>query len=107
MDRRLTAAVTLAIGITLSVFLTMTLHATSTYAGVQAAVYYVDQNHPSASDSNPGSEALPWRTIQKAANTLNPGDIVYVKAGIYDERVMIKRDGTPAEKITFQALPRR
>jgi len=32
-------------------------------------MYYVDQSHPLASDVNPGTESLPWRTIQKAADT--------------------------------------
>ena len=30
-------------------------------------VYYVDQGHPLASDSNPGSPAAPWLTISHAA----------------------------------------
>ena len=35
--------------------------------------YHVDQNHPDASDQNPGTESLPWLTISKAAATLkNP-----------------------------------
>jgi len=76
-------------------------------ANAQASIYYVDRNNPAASDSNDGSEALPWLTIQKAANTVNPGDTVYVKTGVYDERVLINRDGTPAAKIAFKALPRR
>ena len=52
-------------------------------ASVNAAIYYVDQNHPKASDENPGTEELPWKTIQKAADTLVAGDIVLVKSGIY------------------------
>jgi len=49
----------------------------------QAATYYVDQNHPQASDSNPGTEDLPWKTIVKAAKTLQAGDTVFVKEGTY------------------------
>jgi len=40
-----------------------------------AADYYVST---SGDDSNPGTEVLPWRTIQKAADTVGPGDVVYV-----------------------------
>jgi hypothetical protein len=69
--------------------------------------YFVDNGHPSASDANPGTESLPWLTIQKGANTADPGDTIFVKTGTYDERVMVTRDGTPAAKITFKALPRR
>ena len=107
MNRRLSAVIALAFGITWSVALTGILNMPLTHAGVQDAVYYVDRNNPAASDSNPGTEALPWRTIQKAANTVSPGDTVYVKTGIYDERVTINRDGSPAAKIAFKALPRR
>lgn len=77
------------------------------HASAQAAVYYVDQDHPAASDENPGTEDLPWMTIQKAADTVDPGDIVYVKTGVYDERVLINRGGTSVAKITFAAIPRR
>ncbi len=48
--------------------------------------YYVDRSHVSASDANPGTEALPWLTIQHAADTLVAGDTVLVKAGSYPER---------------------
>lgn len=76
-------------------------------ASEQATTYYVDRNHSSASDSNPGSESLPWLTIQHAAESVAPGDTVYVKSGTYDERVVIEQNGTSAAKITFQAMPRR
>ena len=46
--------------------------------------YYVDHNL--GSDSNPGYQNLPWQTIQKAANTLSPGDTVTVTAGEYPEK---------------------
>ncbi|MGH8652475.1 MAG: cellulase family glycosylhydrolase, partial [Gammaproteobacteria bacterium] len=47
-------------------------------ARASGATYYVDTNHPSASDSNPGTEVLPWKTIQKPANMLVAGDTVYI-----------------------------
>jgi hypothetical protein len=105
MSHRLSSVIALALGIALCVVLTMSLNVPLTHA--QGAVYYVDRNNPAASDGNPGTEALPWLTIQKAANTVSPGDTVYVKTGVYDERVLISRDGTPASKIIFKALPRR
>jgi PKD repeat protein len=42
--------------------------------------YYVS---PKGSDSNPGTEALPFKTIQKAADRVNPGDTVIVQYGDY------------------------
>ncbi len=72
-----------------------------------AQVYYVDRNHPGANDGNAGTEDSPWRTIQHAIDVAQPGDTIYVKAGTYDERVVVRVSGTPAGKITFQSLPRR
>lgn len=44
-------------------------------------------------DSNPGTPLAPWKTIQKAARTIAPGNIVHVRAGTYDERVVVTRSG--------------
>lgn len=62
-------------------------------------VYYVATN---GSDNSFGSSDQPWRTIQRAANTLAPGDTVVVRAGIYQERVEINVNGLPGQPITFQ-----
>src|SRR5262245_62740778 len=35
------------------------------------------------SDSNPGSSALPWRTLQKAVDTVAAGDTILVRSGTY------------------------
>lgn len=57
-------------------------------------------------DSNPGTLALPWRTIQHAANVVQPGDTVYVRAGVYHEAVTIARSGSAsAGYITFSSYP--
>ena len=73
----------------------------------ESTTYYVDRAHPQASDSNPGTEALPWKTIQHAANVAVAGDTVLVKAGTYPERVTPAHSGSQGMRITFQALPRR
>jgi parallel beta helix pectate lyase-like protein len=70
-----------------------------------AAVYYVDQGHPSASDGNPGTEALPWLTVDKGANTAIAGDTVLVKAGIYREAVSPSHSGTAENPITLKGAP--
>jgi hypothetical protein len=54
------------------------------------------------SDSNPGTSALPWRTIQHAADTAVAGDTVIIRAGTYQEYVNITRGGTTGNPITFQ-----
>lgn len=71
--------------------------------------YYVDQSHPQASDANPGTESLPWLTIQKAADTAWAGDTVIVKPGAYNERITFgnRTRGASGQVITFKAQPRR
>lgn len=52
-------------------------------------------------DSNPGTAALPFLTIQKGINTAKAGDIVTVEAGTYGENVTSTRSGTAARQITI------
>jgi len=62
--------------------------------------YYVA---PGGSDSNPGTEKKPWKTIQKAAESAAPGSTVYIKEGTYCERINIKVSGASAEEpVTFK-----
>ncbi|HSJ55815.1 MAG TPA: right-handed parallel beta-helix repeat-containing protein, partial [Anaerolineae bacterium] len=63
--------------------------------------YYVDA--ATGSDSNPGTPTAPWRTIQKAADTMSAGDTVRVHAGNYPERVRVTRSGADGAPITFEA----
>jgi hypothetical protein len=62
--------------------------------------------HVSASglDTNPGTAAAPWKTLQYAANTVNPGDTVNVAAGNY-AGFNLTRSGTAAARITFAGVP--
>ena len=45
--------------------------------------YYVDDN---GSDSNPGSESLPFKTINKALEFVEAGGTIYVMDGIYSDQ---------------------
>jgi len=70
---------------------------------VFAATYYVST---SGNDSNPGTISSPWRTIQHAANTVQPGDTVHVRAGVYNEVVTIRVSGSAsAGYVTFSSYP--
>jgi hypothetical protein len=64
--------------------------------------YYVA---PNGSNSNAGTENQPWRTIQKAADNMIAGDIVYMKAGIYNERIIPKNSGSVNNYIVYSAFP--
>lgn len=57
-------------------------------------------------DSNPGTLAAPWRTIQHAADIARAGSTVYVRGGIYEELVSIKASGNSSDGfITFRSYP--
>ena len=57
-------------------------------------------------DSNPGSQAAPWRTVQHAADTARAGSTVNVRAGIYEELVSINASGNATEGfITLRSYP--
>jgi parallel beta-helix repeat protein len=77
-------------------------------AGPAAAKeYFVDQKRPNACDSNPGTEAQPWKTIARAgkAKELQAGDSVLIRSGLYREAVTITVSGEPGKPITFAAAP--
>jgi hypothetical protein len=57
------------------------------------------------SDSNPGTLAEPWRNVQKALNTLQPGQRALVRAGTYNQNLTFARAGTAAAPITVAAYP--
>ena len=64
--------------------------------------YYVATT---GSDSNPGTLSSPWRTIQKALNTLKPGEQAHVRGGTYVQSVVMTRAGTSSAPITVRAYP--
>jgi hypothetical protein len=66
------------------------------------AVYYVSTT---GNDSNPGTFAAPWLTIQHAANTATAGATVSVMGGVYNEFVSFPNSGSAGEPITFQSDP--
>ncbi len=72
-------------------------------ASARQADFYVA---PDGSDSNPGTRSQPWRTIQRAADSLLPGDTVYIRAGTFRERVLPLNSGSDAAHwITYSAYP--
>ncbi len=58
---------------------------------------------PSGNDQNPGtSPSSPLRTIQRAANLAQAGDLVLVQPGVYRESVAVPRSGTAEQPIVFR-----
>ena len=57
-------------------------------------------------DSNPGTQAMPWRTVQHAADTAHAGSTVNVQGGVYEELVSINVSGNATDGyIAFQSSP--
>jgi acid phosphatase len=88
--------------------LSITTSASSVCAPTGSGVcYYVS---PTGSDSNPGTSASPFLTIQHAANVVNPGDMVIVRDGTYNNAavsgvgsklIVMSRGGTPSNHVVF------
>lgn len=70
-------------------------------AGIVGEAYYV-----SAADGDDltgdGSLENPWKTIQKAANHLLPGDVCYIREGVYRETITPASSGTEQGTIRYQ-----
>lgn len=60
--------------------------------------YYVS---PTGSDSNPGTQAAPFRSIEHAASVAGPGTTVHVAPGTYTQEVYTDVSGTASAPITF------
>lgn len=63
---------------------------------------------PTGSDANPGTLTAPWRSVTKA-NSLQPGQILYLRAGTYGARGTTALDfsarGTAGAPITVAGYP--
>jgi len=82
------------------VYLPLVSNSSSTNS--QSADYFVST---SGNDNNPGTRTLPWRTIQKAANTLVAGKTVFIMPGTYKEKFSPKNSGSSGAYITYTADP--
>jgi hypothetical protein len=72
---------------------------------IPAGARYVS---PSGSDSNPGTQAQPWRTLAKAVASAAPGDTVVLRSGTYGARGtvnLMNRAGTASAPITYRGYP--
>lgn len=66
-----------------------------------AATYYIAAT---GNDSNPGTLASPWATVQKAADTMVAGDTAIVEDGTYvTPEVVFRKSGAAGNPITLIA----
>ncbi|EEL61839.1 Polysaccharide Lyase Family 9,YwoF [Bacillus cereus F65185] len=66
---------------------------------ISVANYYVS---PTGNDLNPGTLDQPYATIQKAAIVATEGSTIYIRGGVYDQKVRATRSGSSGAPITFQ-----
>jgi len=64
--------------------------------------YYVS---PEGHDSGPGTVSLPWKTLAKANRTLRPGDVLFIREGVFDEIIEPFRSGLPKAPIVYRSFP--
>ncbi len=89
--------------------LTTPVRSARTPATATPTVFFVDALN--GDNLNPGTESRPWKTIQKAADSLTPGQTVLVRASAvysnpnYYALVSITKSGTAAGSITYKSYP--
>lgn len=57
------------------------------------------------SDSNPGTESAPWKSIQASLEKLEPGDTLYLSGGTYFENLYCAIAGREDAPITIRSKP--
>nr|WP_230676018.1 DUF1565 domain-containing protein [Bacillus thuringiensis] len=57
---------------------------------------------PTGNDLNPGTLDQPFATIQKAANVTKEESTIYIRGGVYNQKVRVTRSGVSGAPITFQ-----
>lgn len=71
----------------------------SSSQNVFAKNFYVSTN---GDDKNIGILTNPFRTLAKAAEMARAGDSVFIREGVYKERLELRNSGQPQSYVTFQ-----
>jgi len=68
--------------------------------------WYVDKNHPKASDTGSGMANAPFSSIGRAVERAQPGEQILIFEGVYREKITPIRGGLAADKmISYRAAP--
>lgn len=67
-----------------------------------STTYYVSKD---GNNSNEGTIENPWNTITYATNKLQPGDILYIREGIYHERLVLEHIAAEDAPILYSSFP--
>lgn len=66
-------------------------------------LFWVDQ--ATGNDQHDGSQTQPWKTIARATQSVQAGDAVLMRAGVYREAMRPRTGGTTNAYLTFAAYP--
>lgn len=69
----------------------------------QGPAFFVDA--ATGNDTADGSKEKPWKTIQHGAGRLKPGETLYLRGGVYYEKVRLTRSGAAGAPIIVAAYP--
>ncbi len=68
----------------------------------EVADYYIALD---GDDANPGTESEPFATVARALEVVGPGDLVYLREGVYRALVELTVDGTEEAPIRWEGHP--
>lgn len=56
-------------------------------------------------DTRSGDAMSPWKTLAYALRQLRPGDVLYLRGGVYYEKPVLSQSGTEQQTITIRSYP--
>ena len=56
-------------------------------------------------DANDGSQAKPWKSIQHGVHRLKPGNTLFLRGGVYYEKIRLTKSGTAEAPIVIASYP--
>ncbi|KQN97852.1 hypothetical protein ASF12_21970 [Paenibacillus sp. Leaf72] len=77
----------------MAVFTLLVIGVSGPDVSAEGAEYYVATM---GNDSNAGTITAPWKTLQHAADVVPVGSTVYVRGGVYNQKLNITRSGSAA-----------
>jgi hypothetical protein len=81
------------------------LQATTIYVDNTLSGNILDGKYSIANRDNSGSDGNAYTTIEAGLNACQPGDIAYVRAGIYHQRADIRVNGQKDNRVTLAGYP--
>ncbi len=76
------------------------IFASMAMSGCESPGYFVS---PNGSDDNPGTIDRPFKTVQKCADLIQPGETCWLRKGTYRETIQPRVSGTREKPIVFAA----